>query len=312
MIKILYLLASISSILSINITTTTTPTIKQGAAVLVETRYTPALLFVLDRAKIFVPHHWDIVLITNQRVAQEYKAAAGTFQLPTNDRKRNITIKILIPDTLDRNGYNALIKSRRLYDHDLLHYEWLIFFQTDTTFCRPFNLKDVIHQQQNQDLPQIAYIGSVWDSTLVSSSNGFACATLRDKSLKRAYIHVGNGGFSLRNRKVMIDVIDRWYSMSGHLPFNEDVWFACGAHYFGSLANVSTANSFSIESVPYLLDTKIYGVHKPWKYQSDVNLKRLVKACPSLRGLMQVNGIDRLVDKVPKVEVEGVDHDFDL
>ena len=112
------------------------------------------------------------------------------------------------------------------------------------------------------------------------------------KNSSCADVQVGNGGFSLRNRKVMLAVIDRWGSTSGHLPFNEDVWFACGSHYLGSLANVTTANRFAIESVPFdSAKLAPFGVHKPWEYQTQDNLNRLIQVCPSLRHLMELHNI---------------------
>ena len=139
-------------------------------AVVVETRYTPSLLYVLQQANINLPHNqWDIVLLTNQRVADQYHQELAT----TSDS--TIIVKTILKDSLDRHGYNTLIKSRKLYATTLSMYNYILFFQTDTTFCRPF---------VDTTFFQTGYVGSVWDT--VTTPTGFACAALRDRSLPRA------------------------------------------------------------------------------------------------------------------------------
>ena len=44
-----------------------------------------------------------------------------------------------------------------------------------------------------------------------------------------------------------------------------------------------------------------FGVHKPWKYQSDSDLKRLKSLCTPLEGLMEVNRVSHS----PQVEESG-------
>lgn len=179
--------------------------------------------YVLNQANINLPDDFNIVLITNQRIENQLEAVAVLEDPSTT---RNIIYKTMLNDTLDHKGYNVLIKRKDLYDTTLKEYDWLVFFQTDTTFCRPFDL--------NIFRPlQIKYIGSAWSTPVVSPPKGFSCASLRDRYLPRPYDHVGNGGFSLRNRLHMLEIVDRRYSLSGHYPFNEDVWFACGSHYLG-------------------------------------------------------------------------------
>lgn len=278
-------------------------TVSKNAAVLVETRYTPALLYAINQAHQYLPDDFDIILITNTNI--ESQLSKRTVLEDTDNRSNNRTIlyKTIVGSSLSRHEYNALIKRKHLYDTTLKEYEWLIFFQTDTTFCKPFDL------QLFQKSSQLGYVGSAWSTPVVSPPQGFSCASLRDRSLPRAYIHVGNGGFSLRHRKRMLEIVDRWYGLSGHLPFNEDVWFACGSHYMGSLANLTTANAFAIESIPFKEGMNVpFGVHKPWKYQSDSDLKRLKSLCTPLEGLMEVNRVSHApqVEDVVQVSIEDL------
>jgi len=257
----------------------------KNAAVLVETRHTPALLYAINQAHRYLPDDFDIILITNTNIKNQLSKRTVLEDTDNRSNNRTILYKTMLKETLTRHEYNALIKRKDLYDTTLKEYEWLLFFQTDTTFCRPFDLQ--LFQSS-----QLGYVGSAWSTPVVSPPQGFSCASLRDRSLPRAYIHVGNGGFSLRHRRRMLEIVDRWYGLSGHLPFNEDVWFACGSHYLGSLANLTTANAFAIESIPFKEGMQVpFGVHKPWKYQSDSDLKRLESLCTPLTGLMEVNRV---------------------
>jgi hypothetical protein len=268
-----------------------------SAAVLIETRHGHALNYVLQQADQFLPPDFSIVLLTNANVASLFN----------NTSNREIVVKVVLNATLDRHGYNKLLKTRSLYTDILQAYDRLLFFQTDTVFCRSLDDDewDTLHND-------IGYVGAVWDESV--TQKGFACAALRDRSLPRAYVRVGNGGFSYRSKETMLEVFDRWDQKSGHLDFNEDVWFACGAHYLGALAPENLANRFCIESVPFddemaaftsYMGGAPFGVHKPWAYQHEKNLQRLIEACPPLQGLIDVQSIDTVKEGVEEEEAES-------
>lgn len=68
---------------------------------------------------------------------------------------------------------------------------------------------------------------------------------------------------------------------------------------------MTTANAFSIESVSFKATMKApFGVHKPWKYQSKEALEELVKVCPSIQGLMEVNGVSSPLGEVELSELK--------
>lgn len=273
----------LSIVLLLRATNSTLAEPPSSAAVLVETRNNKALHYVLKRADEYLPPHFSIVLITNKFVASIFRSTCH----------RNVTIKVLLNATLDRHGYNRLLQSRSLYTDTLEAYDRLLFFQTDTVFCRPFHEWMNEWSREDDDDIDVGYVGAVWHESVLSNKKGFACAALRDQSLAKAYVRVGNGGFSYRSKKIMLEVLDRWNENSDPHA-NEDVLFACGSHYLEALATEDAANRFCIESVPFDEEMATFssymgtpfGVHKPWKYQSVENLKRLMQACPPLQGLI--------------------------
>jgi len=83
---------------------------------------------------------------------------------------------------------------------------------------------------------------------------------------------VGNGGLSLRNIDVMIEVCDK-YNQDKYLLFNnnlqpipEDVYFGrCVAKHTKNLPNTKDATFFAMEQI---FNENAIGIHKFWVYQS--------------------------------------------
>jgi len=262
----------------------------RSAAVIVESRWSQSFEYVIDNALIHLPNTFDVVLLVNPHVATQF--------LQQNRHAHNPRIYVNtahVATTFSRQDYNVLIKQRFLYESVLSRYDTILFFQTDTCFCRPFEDVYGRPEEYNDDdndaaaasAAGVGYVGAVWDTSV--SPKGFACATLRDPTLPRAHVQVGNGGFSLRSRQLSLDILDRWGNASAHLPYNEDVWFACGAHYLGKLSSQDQANRHCIESVPFVKGMEVpLGVHKPWAYQNIENLQRLANVCLPLQELMKI------------------------
>ena len=91
-------------------------TVSKNAAVLVETRYTPALLYAINQAHIYLPDDFDIILITNTNI--ESQLSKRTVLEDTDNRSNNnrtILYQTLLKERLSRHEYNALIKRKHLF-----------------------------------------------------------------------------------------------------------------------------------------------------------------------------------------------------
>jgi hypothetical protein len=141
--------------------------------------------------------------------------------------------------TIDK--YNKLLKSASFYD--FIHTETFLIFQTDSMIFS--KNKDKIY-----DFLQYDYVGAPWQWSwcyLVKNCNG-------------------NGGFSLRKKSKMLDIIHTYPSEKGE---NEDVYFS---KYAENTPPYDTASIFSIESVYY---EEPFGCHKCWNYLSRQQMSRL-------------------------------------
>jgi hypothetical protein len=133
--------------------------------------------------------------------------------------------------------------------------EKILFFQLDSIFCSnsPHELKDFLKYD---------YIGAPWHPRFGIPAK------------------VGNGGFSLRSRSKLIELLSNHSYDHKYHKYHEDVWFARFLHLVNaSIAPVDIAKTFSVETIFY--ETPL-AVHKP-KYLKAEEQKALCHACPELR-----------------------------
>ena len=127
------------------------------------------------------------------------------------------------------DGYNELMLSREFYQH-FLAYEYILIHQLDA-----FVFSDELERfcQLEYD-----YIGAPWVLPGVTSIQG-----------EKAMLHVGNGGFSLRNPKTCCHLLEKYAEERRAWTFNEDTFFS----YYGRRENefrvapVDIAYQFSFE-----------------------------------------------------------------
>ncbi len=147
----------------------------------------------------------------------------------------NIRLLNILPDNLTLAAYSGLLISARFWK--MLVSPKILIFQTDTGI-RKNNILDFIHTD---------YIGAPWR------------VNWGEPNCKPCY--VGNGGFSLRNRKAMIELCEH----HSEVPFlgPEDIYFArqLSKQDRYITASVKEAQSFSVESIYY---PDPFGFHQPW------------------------------------------------
>lgn len=127
-------------------------------------------------------------------------------------------------------GYNKLMMSRRFYRR-FLEYDYILIHQLDA-----FVFSDQLEYfcQMKYD-----YIGAPWVLTGVKWIQG-----------KPVVLHVGNGGFSLRNPRACCNLLERYSEAKGNWTSNEDSFFS----YYGGreksgfrVAPIDVAYRFSFE-----------------------------------------------------------------
>lgn len=134
------------------------------------------------------------------------------------------------------NDYNRLLTSTFFWDK-LQQYGRVLIFQTDSKILR----KGI------EEFYQFDYIGSPWK--------------FQDKG--------GNGGLSLRNPKIMQEII-RSVPYNGN-PY-EDVWFSNNMEKFGNLAPRNICKKFSCETI---FELGTWGFHAINNYMTNEQIKEI-------------------------------------
>jgi len=151
--------------------------------------------------------------------------------------------KIEISPDFSVDNYNELLVSTDFWQ-SLPPY--VLIFQTDS-----FMLRSGIDSYTKYD-----YIGAPWTKKNIKSF-----------SIPR---NIGNGGFSLRRRDKMMQIIEACPYKKG---LAEDVYFAHGFDTVGGkLPSIRIKKGFSVEQIYF---NKPLGVHAPWLAFDDKKLGRL-------------------------------------
>ena len=197
--------------------------------VLIEFRELYHLEFLIRNAILKIGNTWSYTIVCGNLNYDYCLKIVGNM---------NIKVIKLNIDNLDVNNYSKLLCSKEFWN--LFNSEKILIYQEDT-FIFKSNIMDFI----NWD-----YIGAPWPS----NSN-------EDKLI------VGNGGFSLRSRKVMLDIIDKF-------PYDgtaEDIYFCKNIKNIGNIADFITALKFSSE---YFSNENSFGCHCIFYYNN--NWKSLI------------------------------------
>lgn len=196
--------------------------------VIVEPRCHEYLPYVLANASHMLPY--AALTVVHSGANGDYIKA----YLPSNT---NIRFLNVLPNNLSLAEYSALLMSTRFWE--MLVSPKVLVFQTDTgILCN--NILEFLH---------LDFVGAPW-KTNWGEEGGSRC-------------HVGNGGFSLRDRKAMIEMCEE---AEGADPFfgPEDIFFARRLANNGTytVATIPEALRFSVETV---MCEKPFGFHKPWE-----------------------------------------------
>jgi hypothetical protein len=135
----------------------------------------------------------------------------------------------------------------------------VFFFQTDSVMCANSNSSIV------DFMTNYAWVGAPWNQD-------WHFGDLPGKDLR-----VGNGGFSVRNRSFILDLLNTTAFQEG-IP--EDYWYS---YYIplngGKVPSFDRAKEFALELVFY---PKPVGLHKFWDYHAKDLIKQVMPNCPAM------------------------------
>ena len=205
--------------------------------------------FVIQNALDNLSIAWNIIIFPGGENIGAVRAFAAS--LP-QEKQTRITIQDIGLKSMTIQEYNDLMMSKRLLD--IIPTEVFLVIQTDSLICS--SGKDLVNEFIKYD-----YVGAPWVN----------------------WNTVGNGGFSLRRKSKMLEILGECPKMNQ----NEDTYFSAGCHNIQvSKPSAEEAQKFSVETI--YEGKQMFGVHKAWVYQSE-SLDHFESKCPGFKKIRDLN-----------------------
>ncbi len=233
-------------------------------AVIIEPRKHKALEFVLNNMCECLSDEWSIILFhgtNNVEYSYNIINKISINEISINEISINkIKLINLNVVNLDNTEYSKLLTNKNtVYDH--ITTELFLIFQTDSMI-----FKKNSHLLNN--FLQYDYVGAPWLIT------NYIPTRLCD--------FIGNGGFSLRRKNKMLEIIEK--IEYNNIP--EDLYFSTKYENIHILKpEYNTAKTFSVEEV---FSDLTFACHKPWITTHYNSFKVIYPECEILRGLQYV------------------------
>jgi hypothetical protein len=220
-------------------------------AIIIEPRKHAAIEFVLKNALECLSEDWSIVFFHGNH--------NGDYVRNIVKDLNRIQLVHLPVDNLTLMQYSELLSTKSIiYDYVT---EVFLIFQTDSMIF-PEN-KHLIN-----DFLEYDYVGAPW--MICNHYATMICS------------YVGNGGFSLRRKSKMLEIIDtvKWVSM------NEDLYFATNYDTISVYKpSYDMAKTFSVEAV---YSDITFACHKPWVEMHYPDFKLIYPEVEILRQLQYI------------------------
>lgn len=181
----------------------------------------------------YLPAGTHYFLFTSSELRDKYDNELKSFDI-------DYTIVDIKLDDDTVHGYNLLLTDYgvEFWAH-FMDFERVLIFQNDSSLLR----------SGIEDFYEYDYIGAPYDY----------------------FPYVGNGGLSLRNPKIMMQIC---LNYNWKRDCGEDLHFTkiMAEHNIGKLAPLEVAKKFSVESI---FELGTLGYHKPWYYLGEEKYKQI-------------------------------------
>ena len=231
-------------------------------AVIVEPRKHKALEFVLNNVCNCLSNEWHIVLFHGTDNADYANGIVEKLNILFEDRIKLVNLKI---NNLDLFSYSELFATNSVI-YENIKTDIFLVFQTDSMIFN--NNKHLI-----QDFLEYDYVGAPWLKT------GYIPTMLCD--------FVGNGGFSLRNKSKMLEIIQKKNWHNGYdFEKLEDLYFSKKYQDIHvKKPEYSKAMTFCVDEVFF---NKSFACHRPWVHSHYDLFKSIYPEVEILRKLQDV------------------------
>jgi hypothetical protein len=232
-------------------------------AVIVEPRLHKALELVLLNFNKNLDEQWSF-LIYHGNNNKEF--ISSIIEKNKIKEKREVRLVSTHKDNLTIDEYNLLFYSLDFYKN--ITTDMFLVFQTDTLISDK-------HSANIYNYLEYDYVGAPW------------------KNKKTEYEAIGNGGFSLRKKSKMLELIKNggYISPDGGVHY-EDRFFSdtCGNRNTIHLNKPSfeMAKKFSVETI---FNSDSVGIHKPWAHLTPIHINVLKHTFFDIEKLIELQDV---------------------
>uniref|UniRef100_A0A6C0B0Z0 DUF5672 domain-containing protein n=1 Tax=viral metagenome TaxID=1070528 RepID=A0A6C0B0Z0_9ZZZZ len=166
-------------------------------AIIIEPRKHKAIEFVLNNVCECLSHEWNVILFHGNKNYDYANTIVKKLNSVHNERISMVNLNI---DNLTTEEYNHLFVTKSILYENILS-ETFIVFQTDSMIFK--RNSHLLNEYLEYD-----YVGAPWP--------------IDDRENEKLCGYIGNGGFSLRKKSKMLEIIEK---KEFSLQMNEDVYF---------------------------------------------------------------------------------------
>ena len=202
-------------------------------AIIIEPRKHRALEFVLNNACDCLPSEWNIILFHGTKNDEYARIVINKLNAIYNDRISMVNLNV---DNLTSEEYNQLLITKSIIYENILC-ETFIVFQTDSMIFKQNS--HLLNNYLDYD-----YVGAAWP--------------IDDRQIEKSCGYIGNGGFSLRKKSKMLEIIEK---IERNPSWNEDLYFS--APYEGIEVKKPSYEEAALFSVEGVFREHAFACHKP-------------------------------------------------
>jgi hypothetical protein len=228
-------------------------------AIIIEPRKYKALSFVIDNMLDCLSNDWKIILfcgINNEdysnQIVQNLNSIYGN---------RIILVKLDIIN-LDQHSYSELL-ANRMDIYNYIDTEYFLIFQTDSMMFKRNSSAMDNFLSNNYD-----YVGAPWLKT--------------DYSPTKERDYIGNGGFSLRKKSKMVEIIQN-NTWDPNNEWQEDLFFT--KKYHGIITKKPQYEFAQLFCVDEVFTSITMACHKPWVHSFYQEFVDIYPECEDLKNL---------------------------
>jgi len=228
-------------------------------AIIIEPRKHKAIEFVLDNILDCLSDEWKVVFFHGTNNIEYSKNITDKLNVKYNNRIELIMLDVI---NLDQKSYSKLLATKTVI-YDYIQTDYFLIFQTDSMMFK--RNSHLIYKFIENDYD---YVGAPW----------LICGYYPTK--KRNFI--GNGGFSLRKKSKVLEIIDK-HKWNENDLWHEDLFFT--DNYDDVIISKPPYDMAKIFCVDEVFSDVTMACHKTWCHNHFDFFSKIYPECITLKEL---------------------------